>query len=87
MPSPHAGDHTGRCLQSNIRPWQQSKGRLLDILKSKWPTLNLSSLDLDESDHTDLEPVDIYKRKAKGVFDICAQMKTVTHAEMIMMNC
>ena len=36
-----------------------------DILKSKWPTLNLSCLDLDKSDHTNLEPVDVYKRKAK----------------------
>ena len=27
--------------------------------------MHFSSFDLDESDHTNLEPVDIYKRKAK----------------------
>ena len=49
-------------------PGSSPKVDFFDILKSKWRTLSLSCLDLDESVHTNLEPVDIYniyKRKAK----------------------
>ena len=41
-----------------------SKISFFDILKSKWLTLDLSSVDLYQSVLTSLEAVDVYKRKA-----------------------
>ena len=55
----------GDVFKVMLGPGSSPKVDFFDILKSKWPRLNLSSLDLDKSDHTNLEPADIHKRKAK----------------------
>ena len=54
-----------------------------DILKWKWSTLDLCSVDLDQSDLIDLEPADVYKCKAIEVFTVCVQTKSTTYLKMI----
>ena len=63
MSPSHAGSNTGKCLKNYIW-YHQHSVYFFDILKSKWPTLDLSLVALDQSNLTDLEPVDVYERKA-----------------------
>ena len=53
----------GNALKVIFGPSSSPKVEFFDILKSKWPTLNLSSI--EQSDLTNLRPLDSFKLKAQ----------------------
>ena len=83
MPSSHAESHTGRCLQSNIQPWQHSKSRLLRHFKIEMANTQFIVELLILTSPTALiwnQWIFTNARRNK-VLNICAQMKTATRPD------
>ena len=65
----------GNVFKVIFGPSSSLKVEFFDILKSKWPTLNLSSI--DQSDLTNLGPLDSFKHKAQeSLQHLCSDEST-----------